>query len=150
MCSNTNYEALAWAIDCEGSICFIKRKKKNWFSVIVQIGMCDREFPESMKRIFKCGNLYKQERPNPRHRDFYWWRVQKQSDVEKLLINCLPFFIVKGKKARMALDILKYKKTLTRHRRDGNTGRFLPSPPEAIKQFNIFHEQIKALTTAIR
>jgi hypothetical protein len=137
-----NWEALAWAIDCEGHIGIKKRKKPFNYQAIVKIAMCDKEFPERMKEIFRCGTIHKRERA-VNQRPLYTWVIQAQSEIEKILMNCLPFFILKGEKAKVMLDFLKYKSL---PRRTHANGHFAPYPKEIWDKYEIYYQEIRNLT----
>jgi hypothetical protein len=139
-----NWEALAWAIDCEGCISIKKRMKPTNYQALVRIAMCDKEFPEKMKEIFQCGNVSKLERGNNKQRPLYTWAIQKGEDVENILRNCLPYFIIKKKKAEVVLAFIEYQKM--QGHRTPTTGRMHKYPEHIWKTYDDFYRQIRKLT----
>ena len=144
-----NYQALAWAIDCEGSIIIVKRKptkeRRGGYQATVQIAMCDKEFPIAMKEIFKCGTIQvrKRYKDNKKHRDLYFWLVQNQKDTKRILENIEPYLIVKKEKARIVLEFLKYRGTLER---SNITGQYEKFPQEVWDRYENYFRQVRELT----
>jgi len=147
-----NFEALAWAIDCEGSLKLVKRKKIHGkynptYQAHIQIAMCDKEFPYKMKEIFQCGNVYLRTREKLDQRPLWSWIVQKQTDVERLLKNCLPYFILKREKAEEMLVFLKIKGD--NNHRDLITGRYGHIDPAKLVCYEKHYQRVRQLTTRL-
>ncbi len=70
--------------------------------------------------------------------------VQRQEDVEMLLMNCLPYFIIKKEKAETVLAFLNFKRGL--NHTNAKTGRFEPYPDYVWKTFENFYQRIRTLT----
>ena len=102
---------LAAFIDGEGAI-YVKPvhgQNRKYTQLVISIANCDPRLPMWCKETF--GGSVHRTKSNPRHnakwREAWSWRIYS-STAEGVLVNCLPYFLLKKEQADVALA---YRKT---------------------------------------
>lgn len=98
-----HWSYLAGLIDGEGTIQINKTKKS--FSIRVKIGNTDVRIMHWLIEHFG-GVYYTETRSSEKHRVLYQWRIKGSKNTENLLLGLLPYLVIKGEQAKIALRYL--------------------------------------------
>ena len=136
-----NWQALAWAIDCEGSVKLAKRKKPLEYHPAIEISMCDYDFLDELLAHFQMGTITIRQRRFP-HRDLYCWKIQRKEHLFFVLPKIIPYLIIKKQKAQILLQFLQIKKDY----RDPYIKRSEKVILERRQRYELCYQTIKNLT----
>jgi hypothetical protein len=128
---------IAGLVDADGVIGLRTTKKSKTLSheVALNVGMCHREVPETLRSMFG-GGLSPYRPPSPRHRVCWIWSVSgdRAAHVAGLL---LPWLVVKRRQAEI---IIEYQST-----RLAPGDRWNGVPDELVKRRRVLFEEMASL-----
>lgn len=144
--SEIDWARLAAFIDGEGSILISKhksRERQNYqYNLEVVVSGTDVRLIRWLQDTFS-GRVYI-ICPSPKsfrsNKPCQTWRIFEER-AEAVLLRCLPYFIVKGEQAKIALDFRALK-------RQGSKGRKLT--PEVLQQRDEFRQKMQVMNSSWR
>jgi len=117
---------LACAIDCEGNISLVKRKRTdlvNGFNLLPQIGLSNtnKEFIETFinktfPNIVRLKVLKRFEKSGGKHKDKYYVQIFRMPLVYSLLKEIRPYLIIKRQQADLVMEFIELEDMRLRNR----------------------------------
>lgn len=118
---DTELAYIAGIIDGEGTISVgirnpnpKMRELRPQLVLQVAVVMTDESIISWLKQVTGIGNLYKQIKTNPKHKNIFHWRPSIK-DSAKLLIQILPYLIVKKRQAELFIELVSIRSISTRN-----------------------------------
>jgi len=127
-------------VDGEGYIGIAKRK--SVYSAHLRVGNTHRGALELFQETF--GGHIRVIHHKENQRIVYSWKLSRRDDLERTLEAWLPYLVVKQEQAKLALQLIKYKKAYPRPWGNG-TSKGRPYPMEMRARLEELHRRIKAL-----
>lgn len=112
MFEHDNIVYMAGIIDGEGSICIEiqhpgKGKKQNYYNVRLVVCNTNKELIDWLFEKFE-GNIGECKKYEQRKQCYHWTLCSQ--NAKDLLIECLPYMIVKKEQAKLLIDFMETKK----------------------------------------
>lgn len=116
--NETLVKYLAGLLDADGNLSFVFAKnKQDLYTLHLRITLCasvsiDKEgkFLKSLPDLTEMGTVNKKEASLKKHSDQYVWRVNKSSDINKILPRLIKHMVVKAKPWDWMFEVYKENK----------------------------------------
>jgi hypothetical protein len=94
---------IATILDCEGWISIEKLGNSRGIGMVLTLGVGNTNYKltDWLKESFG-GSVYKTNRPNIKHKDYYTWRIHSNK-AKDILQRALPYMLLKEEQARLAI-----------------------------------------------
>lgn len=114
MSDKTRYAYLAGIIDGEGCFCIGAGRRQKWgvvnYNSHLTVGNTDIRLVQWLKENFG-GSYYTVNKPTPRNKTPYVWRLTKKKEQELLTLAILPYLIIKRERAIIFLEFVRLPAT---------------------------------------